>query len=136
MVATVDEIKQGDVITFKSLSRYDNTVWRGTVKGFCDYDVARTYDDVLATHKEVQAVVPEIAPCETLRFVLMKMQDNSANSAVLRIFALEWIEPGSLVIEDVGNIISIKVYNVPDTHQQQILDLLRSHGYVANIAAN
>lgn len=130
-MTSVNDIKQGDLINFQSLSSYDNTTWRGTVKGFCDYDIARGMDDVLAIHQQVKATNPDIVPVENLNFIMLKMQDNSAAFATVKVFALEWIKPGSLNIEDVGNVIVINVYNQPDSRKQEILNLLRSHGFMA-----
>ena len=43
----------GDVVRFKSLNPQDTRYWQGTVTGFCGFQVASSFGDLIAYYQQV-----------------------------------------------------------------------------------
>ena len=121
-------ISLGQEIRFKSRSDHDNVLWSGKVTGTYLYDQAQLMEDILPYYREVAKRVQDIPPIETLHFFSLKFMENGERS-VVRLFATEYVDASSLVINDIYSDLKFIVYGTPATEVTTILQLLRTHGY-------
>lgn len=133
MVSLIDEtITVGRVIAFRSKSDKDNTLWTGKISAICDYGLVKHFEDVVPYHSEVKKSDPSIPPVEASSFFILKVFENNLRR-IDRVFALEWILPGTLEFLEEGEQITVKVYNRGEDEAQDIVDLLQSNGYLASV---
>lgn len=115
-------------IKFKSLSDHDTVAWEGTVAGFLNYDAAKTMEDILPYYREAKKAITDLPPIEELTFFILKLDENTAITKY-RVFALEYIDPSTLRIQDVHSDLYFKVYATPESEVPTIITLLKAHGY-------
>ena len=115
-------------IKFKSLSDHDTVAWEGTVAGFLTYDTAKTMEDILPYYREAKKSITDLPPIEELTFFILTLDENTAVTKS-RVFALEYIDPSTLRIQDVYSDLYFKVYATPASEVPTIITLLKSHGY-------
>lgn len=119
-------------IRFKSLSSHDNLLWSGTIEAICRYSAVTLLEDVIPYYKEIVKTHPELPVLEKLTFLQLSLLENYEQKRT-RFFAREWIDPSTLEIVEVATSFKIRIYDTPTAQQATILQLLRSHGFTAQI---
>lgn len=127
-VENPSDLKVGETIRFKTLSPHDNVLWTGKISSLCDYDVAKTFQDVDTYYWDVKKVNPELGTKEALHYFLLKVLENELQ-ATTRVFALEWIDPSTLerIMENTYK--DVRIYDIDSSKVEDILNLIKSHGY-------
>jgi hypothetical protein len=121
-------LKLGENVKFKTLSNYDGKLWNGTVTGLLTYDDAVLREDILPVYREMAKSIANLAPIEDLHYASMRIMENNGIST-FKIIALEFIDPSTLVVNDVYEEIDIRIYGSAATEIPTILNLLKIHGY-------
>lgn len=130
----VTSIKVGDHLKFKTINARDLVYWEGRVVSICGYEDATTQEDILPYYWETKKSYPSLPiPEELTYFKLRVFENGDTTKRVFRIFALEYIDPSTLYINDIYHDIVLKVYSVPDTELSSIINLLKTHGYSAKV---
>lgn len=131
-MTSVKDIDEGSMITFRSKNPNDTVLWKGTLESVGTYRSVRAYGNPDAYNKAVRQVDTSVsADLTDLTFFLITV-DNNSTDPVMRVFADEWIESGSLNIIDLGNKVKIQVDD-PNSNPQQILSILANAGYACKI---
>lgn len=128
MIVDGNDVQVGDKIKFRTINTYDTNVWSGDVVGFCNYTMAKAYTDVVAYHTNVLKDNDIPDPVTELDYMIVKTIEGA-----FRAFAIEWVQPTTLVIVDTTSNVTIKVFNVPSEEQTTILTLLRDNNYKCSI---
>ncbi len=130
----VTSIKVGDHLKFKTINDKDLIHWEGRVVSICGYEDATTQEDILPYYWETKKSHPELTiPEELTYFKLRVFENGDTTKRIFRIFALQYIDPSTLYINDIHSDITLKVYSVPSTELVSIINILRTHGYVAKV---
>ena len=130
----VTQIKVGDHLKFKTMNSRDLVYWEGRVVSILGYEDAITQEDILPYYWESKKSNPNLAiPEELTYFKLRVFENNDTLKRIFRIFSLQYIDVSTLRINDVYNDISIRVYSVPNEEQNTIINILKTHGYVARV---
>lgn len=128
MIVDGQTVSVGDKIKFRTINSYDTNVWTGDVMGFVNYDIAKLHTDVVAYHTNVLKTNPDVDPAAELDYILIKTTEG-----VVRAYAVDWVQPTTLVIVDTSNNITVKVYNVTAEQGVTILTLLKDNNYSCEI---
>lgn len=121
------------IVVFKSKNDKDETIWQGRVEGQMLYSFAKTLDDLVPYHANVERNDSDVPPIQTLDYFMIRLDPEKSNANAPRVFAREWILPNSFQIIDPANEIQVRIFDVPNTNEQRILDILRNAGYRAII---
>lgn len=129
---SVNDIDLGTIITFRSKNPTDTVLWRGSLLAKVTYDIAKAYENPAAFHQGVRQV-DQTVPLDVkdLTYFIIKV-DNDQSVATTKIYAQEWILPGSLSVVSVGNKVRLQVDD-PKNNTQLILSILANAGYSAKI---
>lgn len=120
------DLKIGQSITFKTKYSLDTVTWKGRVVAFLEYNEAIKQYDILPYYSELKKEYPEFPPITELTFFKLKLPNEES-----RIFAIEYIDPSTLYLNDVFKTIDLQIINTSQSEIGTLLDLLRSHGYIA-----
>ena len=138
-IIAVSECKLHTVIRFKTISIRDTNVYSGTVIGIVDFERARTYGDVSATHLEMEQGASlnkgskKLVDVTQQQFLIVDLSNGQVTP-----FAFEWIttvngDAEQVEVIDVGATYTIRLYNVTTTEASTALNLLKSNGYVCKL---
>lgn len=132
MIVAGKNINNGDLITFDTYNANDTTRLQGYVEAVdVSYSIATHYSDVPKYHQEVIENEPSVPEdFTTLKYFIIRL-DTDLEQSFLGI-AVDWVE--QLDIVTVNQDINITVFNVDETGIRDVLAILRSNGYRANIA--
>lgn len=125
----------GNYIKFAVISNLDNNIYSGRIVSICDYDTARIYSDVAATHQEMlQSGIEFDIDITQMRFIIVQCYDD-----VRRAFAFDpngqsWFYGNRVKLIDPGSTYFIKVFNSTKDDVLAAVTLLRDRGYVCKIA--
>jgi hypothetical protein len=119
----------GSRITFGSKNSKDNVIWRGVVKGIIDYTIAKMHGDIVSYQGAVLQTDAGIPALEDCTFFLYELDEAPSGTNKLRVFANEWITPGSLEIIANTVRVNIVVYDINTNNHTNILDVLKQNGY-------
>lgn len=110
-------------VKFKLRSLTDKQTWRGRVIGISGYDVAEQYNEVNATHNNME---PEVARREivSMTFIILKCADGH-----IRPFAVDWIIEPTFERTDNVTDMHLIVHNVSENEQARIMTYIRNLGY-------
>lgn len=122
--------ENGTIIKFQTINPLDIQNYSGKVMGIVSYDIAKLYSDPLAYQQEVLTDISNtgLADASVLDYVVVQMQDSK-----VRAFAIEWIKPGTFEVISIGTTSTLKIYNISTEQQVQLVELLRSNGYVISL---
>jgi hypothetical protein len=124
------EIVNGLKVRFSTINSYDNVVWSGIVAGVVSYDIAKVFTDVDKYHAEVLKDNAGLDPANEQQYILINTVDDGQPSRKVA-FAVQWIDESTLVVIDITNTITIKVYDIPDTDIVNVLNTLANAGFKA-----
>lgn len=133
-VVNLDDIKQKDTISFKTINPYDNNEWRGVVIGFGTYDLVSKQDDLLPYYQEVKKTASGsgMANIEDLNYIIIDCYENALTTTTnRRVFAKEWIDISSVKLINVYQHVDIRVFGATEADKRKILDMLIDSGYSA-----
>jgi hypothetical protein len=123
-----------DTITFRTKHAYDNILYKGKVTSICNYNTAKSYGDLISYHSTVLKSDASIGPLESLTYLLIELDNDIMVSLQttqkVRVFAIDWIEEGSLTILNESASRIIKIFNIDDTLFDDTVESLRSRGLV------
>lgn len=132
MPTLVDDVPNGSMITFRSKNVNDTVIWRGRLEMVGTYNSIKRYGNTAAENQAVRQTDPTVPTDEkTLTYFLITV-DNNSTETTERVFAQEWIQPGSLVVINPGNKVTIQVDD-PNSDPLLIVSLLASAGYSSRI---
>ena len=133
-IESVDSLKKGQTVRFKTLSTHDNVLWVGKIIAVCEYIVARKFQDIDTYYQDVLKVQPDMGSKETLTYIVLLVSENGA-TATERVFAIEWIDKASLEIIVENTYVDIRIYDINRTKANDAVLALSSMGYVSEITA-
>lgn len=129
-----DSLKIGNQISFKTHHPQDNTTWEGIITGFGNYDLAKSYSDLVPYYQSIKKIIPTMKPIDQLTYLFLTYQQNGKSTA--SIFAKDWIIDSSLKLITLDEQFDIRIYGVPLSEAATIIDLLNSHGYSCNLKSS
>lgn len=126
---SIDDIKVGHNIRFKSINPHDNTVWNGIVTAICNYKTAKAFSDVDAYYADIRRVNPSFATKEELRYLILDVTENN-DTSVTRVFALEWMDPDTLKLINIEDTYrDIRIYNISEQEITNMLSYIAQQGF-------
>jgi hypothetical protein len=125
----VDEININNMVKFNTLHTDDETIWKGKVVGRITYDIARSYNHVLSYYMDIKKNNPNIGNMEELNYFLIELDNDNTNETTYRVFAEEWIVPGSLILIDTLSKREIRIFGITDTEFNDIVESIQIRGY-------
>ena len=140
-IVRAEDVKLGSVIRFKTISLRDTNTYSGTVIGIVDFERARTYGDVAATHLEMSQGASMSDQLKTDGLIDVTQQKflivNVSNGEITP-FAFQWLKTvagtfGQVEVIEVGSTYTIRLYNVSTTEASTALNLLKSNGFVCKL---
>lgn len=116
-------------ISFRTKNANDNVLWKGNVKGFVDYTIARTMGDLTSYHTNILKADPTVGAVETLSYFVVELTDVEPDQQPVRVFAREWLEDGSFEILDEAAVRTLKIYDISTEDLDEVIELLQTKGY-------
>lgn len=118
----------GDVVKFHSLNDKELHLIEGTVKSIGAADRMGIFGDIIRYHQEVLESAPtagiELTPSN---YNFMLIEDHQG---IQRLYAPAWILESSFEKVEETNVLDIKIFGIPDTERQVVLNLLRDNHYI------
>ena len=100
-IISIDELKIGQTISFKTYNQYDNVEWRGIIVGFGTYSLVQKLEDLLPYYQNVKKTQSNMADISELSYIIFDMYENISDDIKnKRIFAKEWIDQSTLKLID------------------------------------
>lgn len=133
-IESLDSIKVGDEIRFKTISPHDNVVWSGKVTAICGYAIARNFYDVDTYYADVKKYDNTVVDKEAAEYLIVQVKlSDSATSMVA--FAKDWIDISTLEHIVTNDYYDIRIYNIDSSKVNDILNYIQTlhAGYVAEI---
>lgn len=137
-VIKVTQCGLGDMIRFKTISTTDINVYSGRVIGIVDFERARTYGDVAATHLQmVQSAsisnYPDLVDVTQQKFLVVELSNGDVTP-----YAFEWLMSRNGILREierieVGYTYTIRLYNVSSDEAGRALNLLKQNGFVCKL---
>ena len=123
----------GTQVIFRSKAGRDETVWKGTITGLCDYETANMVRPVLPYNAMVRNYDPSVSDdLTTLSYFLLKLEAGAGGEAQRQSFAQEWIKDNSLQFVDPRAQHLLLVYDLPNvTDATALIRYLNAGGYKA-----
>lgn len=136
--AALSQITIGDQIQFTSKDYNDNVKYAGKVVAICDYETARSFEDVVAKHQAILAADPSLdIDIAIYRFLIVECFDG-----VRRPFAFDPVTGGSWFSGDAVDLIEPNdtfTITITGSNAEQAniaLRILKQHGYSCSLAKN
>lgn len=120
----------GDTISFRSKHAHDNVLYKGKLLAIVSYPIAKSYTDLISYHNSVRKVDPDIDELSILNYFIVELDTTTSDKPKTRAFAYEWIEDGSFTIIDEAESKTLKIYNITDANMKDLVDSLKSQGYI------
>ena len=121
----------GSVIRFSSRNPQDVRVWQGTVVGFCGYQVASGYGDLINYYQQVVAGLGNtnaISKLGDTEFILINTENDNRGSLIQAI-SPEWIDAATFHVVEFSTSYTIQVTTHNHETVQDVLQLLRDNGF-------
>lgn len=119
-----------DVVRFSSRNPNDVRVWQGTVVGFCGYQVASSYGDLINYYQQVVAGLGStnrISKLGDTEFMLISVENSSGK--VIQAISPEWIDPITFSLVEAPTSYTIQVTTHNNETVNDVLQLLRDNGF-------
>ena len=124
----------GSNISFRSKNPNDTVVWKGVLESRGTYRSILGLENPAPYNQAVRQSDPSVPSDETLLSYFTITVDNDSSIPVTKVFADEWIQPGSLNEIALGNKVTLQVDD-PLNNTQAILSLLASAGYACKVVS-
>jgi hypothetical protein len=135
-----EECSIGDTIKFRVISPFDENVYSGTIQAICDYDRARPYGDLAATHAAmVQGATTmgkELDDCRLDTFFVIKLvynQGNKLSGDNLMAVGFQWIMDGLVELVSESRTYDVRLFNVSPEQAAQAVAILRNSDFVCKL---
>ena len=120
-----------ETVTFTSKNPTDPTVYKGVISGIITYGLSGNFGfDSVSYNAAVQRADPSVGAVNTLNYFIITLT-NDQSQPTNRLFADEWIAPGSFSVIQNAAVFNFNIYDLPSTGSDQILNVLRAAGYNA-----
>ena len=119
-----------DVVRFSSRNPKDVRIWQGTVVGFCGYQVASGYGDLINYYQQVVAGLGStnrISKLGDTEFMLINTETDSGR--VIQAISPEWIDATTFRLVEVSTSYTIQVTTHNNETVADVLQLLRDNGF-------
>ena len=119
-----------DVVRFSSRNPQDVRIWHGTVVGFCGYQVASGYGDLINYYQQVVAGLGStnrISKLGDTEFMLINVETSSGS--VIQAISPEWIDTTSFRLWEASTSYTIQVTTHNNETVNDVLQLLRDNGF-------
>lgn len=119
-----------DVIRFSSRNPHDVRIWQGTVVGFCGYQVAAGYGDLINYYQQVVASLGStnrISKLADTDFILINTETTSGT--VIQAISPEWIDATTFSKVEASASYTIQVTTHNNETVNDVLQLLRDNGF-------
>lgn len=120
----------GDVVRFKSLNPQDTRYWQGTVTGFCGFQVASSFGDLIAYYQQVVAGLgsdQRIGKLADATFILISVDTD--NGQVMQAISPEWVDAATFALVEYSTSYTIQVTTHNGETVYDVLQLLRDNGF-------
>lgn len=120
----------GDTIRFESINPKDTRTWVGKVVGFCGYEVAAGYGDLINYYQQVLAGLGsanKVSLLANAEFILINTETD--RGSVLQAICPEWILPESFKVVKAQQSYTIQVFTHDGSTMFDVLKLLRDNGF-------
>lgn len=120
----------GDVVRFKSLNPQDTRYWQGTVTGFCGFQVASSFGDLIAYYQQVVAGLgsdQRIGKLADATFILISVDTD--NGQVMQAISPEWVDVATFALVEYSTSYTIQVTTHNGETVYDVLQLLRDNGF-------
>lgn len=124
-------VKLGDTVRFNTISPHDTVKWAGVVKAICDYNVARLFEDIDTYYYDVKKSSQELGAKESLKYLVLDVDENGTGVTTTRVFAVEWINLSTFEIISENTYVDLRIYDIPESKVSDIVRLIQSAGYIA-----
>lgn len=137
-IISPDTLKVGEYVSFTCFHPTDQQVYEGKIVGIASYDIAKNIEaDLIPYYREVAKVVTDLAPYSTLKYLVLQYSNGDPDQVLTIVRACDWIDPASVTVIDPDASFDIRIYNrKEDLDAQQVLDLLKSHGYTCSLLSD
>ena len=118
------------VVRFSSRNPQDVRVWQGTIVGFCGYQVASGYGDLINYYQQVVAGLGStnrISKLGDTEFMLINVE--SPSGSVIQAISPEWIDASTFDLVEVQTSYTIQVTTHNNETVFDVLQLLRDNGF-------
>ena len=119
-----------DVVRFSSRNPQDVRIWQGTVVGFCGYQVASAYGDLINYYQQVVAGLGStnrISKLGDTDFMLINTETDSGR--VIQAISPEWIDATTFSLVESSTTYTIQVTTHNNETVSDVLQLLRDNGF-------
>lgn len=119
-----------DVVRFSSRNPNDVRIWQGTVVGFCGYQVASGYGDLINYYQQVVAGLGStnrVSKLGDTDFMLINVETSSGT--VIQAISPEWVEPTTFQLVEASTSYTIQVTTHNNETVNDVLQLLRDNGF-------
>lgn len=132
----VTEAIMGETVTFTSKNPTDPTIYKGIISAIIAYSISGQFGfDSLSYNAAVQRADPTVGTIDTLNYFIITLTNDQPQPEV-RLFANEWIAPGSFSVIQNATVYNFNIYDIPSRGQAAILSVLQAAGYNAVPVAN
>lgn len=130
---TLNAVALGDCVKFTVKDYNDNVEYSGIVVAICDYETARSYEDVVARHQAMMSVSASANMNEDIsafRFIIVECYDG-----IRRPFAFDpvtgesWFTNNEIEVIDPTEEFIIGLKGCNRTQANIALRILKEHGY-------
>lgn len=137
-VIKVEQCSLGDTIRFKTINTFDINVYSGKIIGIVDFERARTYGDVAATHLQMEQSASQLGMDDLIDVTQQKFLIVTLSNGDITPYAFEWLtdrngNKGVVEKIEVGYTYTIRLYNVSADEAGQAVNQLKSSGYVCKL---
>lgn len=130
MTQYVTQATIGQQVTFTSKNPTDATKYVGVVEGLITASLAPQYGDITSYNAAVQRADPTVGSLSSLSYFLITLSNGQATPTT-RVFASDWISPGSFSVIQAATIYNFNIYDLPGNGVSSILSVLLAAGYNA-----
>jgi hypothetical protein len=132
----VTETAIGQTVTFRSKNPTDPTSYRGIVSGIITYALSGSFGfDSVSYNAAVQRADPTVGDITILNYFVITLENNQVGTAN-RLFADEWISPGTFSIIQNATVYKLDVYDLPQNGLNTLLGVLSAAGYNAVVSTS
>ena len=133
-------LKIGDTIKFSVKDYTDNVVYSGRIVSICDYQAARSYDDVVSRHQSMKSADATLGNVETFRFYIVECHDGvrrpfgyCPSGPVVESGGFSWFANDRVELIMPGNEYTVTLFNTTSDDAAMAVRILREHGFACRL---